>query len=356
MYDLQDDLDRGTALVDEIDAGRKGNRRLAAQERQVASQCPADVVYGYFLGMVGAKVQTSVGGPGAEAVVRRGLGQLRPCGDTVQAEALQQGLGGGVGHDIALEGSQGNLILQLEAAAVVAEDVYVSHLHIVRGQIALEEEHARVERLGGAGGLDGVVGAVLVEVGPVVIEAQRICLRAFAGDQHGVTFVEHIQVVGLRRLPSLIGGVGISGTRIAGGSRVASQFAGSIGRYRGSPPLVAVGEDAGEADRSECHHAVIGEPDLPAVQQLEIVHVLNVVTFYLSYRKDTLLGDAQPLVLHALVEGRLLVDHDPDGWDVAQSRVACLLVGMGGGEGAEVGLLRVVGAVALLFQERAHIL
>ena len=263
MYDLQDDLDRGTALADEIDAGRKGNRRLAAQERQVASQCPADVVYGYFLGMVGAKVQTSVGGPGAEAVVRRGLGQLRPCGDTVQAEALQQGLGGGVGHDIALEGSQSNLILQLEAAAVVAEDVYVSHLHIVRGQIALEEEHARVERLGGAGGLDGVVGAVLVEVGPVVIEAQRICLRAFAGDQHGVTFVEHIQVVGLRRLPSLIGGVGISGTRIAGGSRVASQFAGSIGRYRGSPPLVAVGEDAGEADRSECHHAVIGEPDLP---------------------------------------------------------------------------------------------
>ena len=265
-------------------------------------------------------------------------------------------MGGGVGHDIALKGSQGNPVLQLEAAAVVAEDVYVSHLHIVRGQIALEEEHARVERLGGAGGLDGVVGAVLVEVGPVVIEAQRICLRAFAGDQHGVTFVEHIQVVGLRRLPSLIGGVGISGTRIAGGSRVASQFAGSIGRYRGSPPLVAVGEDAGEADRSECHHAVIGEPDLPAVQQLEIVHVLNVVTFYLSYRKDTLLGDAQPLVLHALVEGRLLVDHDPDGWDVAQSRVACLLVGMGGGEGAEVGLLRVVGAVALLFQERAHIL
>ena len=58
MYDLQDDLDRGTALADEIDAGRKGNRRLAAQERQVASQCPADVVYGYFLGMVGAKVQT----------------------------------------------------------------------------------------------------------------------------------------------------------------------------------------------------------------------------------------------------------------------------------------------------------
>ena len=62
MYDLQDDLDRGTALADEIDAGRKGDRRLTAQERQVALQGPADVVYGNFLGMVGAKVQTSVGG------------------------------------------------------------------------------------------------------------------------------------------------------------------------------------------------------------------------------------------------------------------------------------------------------
>lgn len=155
MYALQDDLDRCTALADEIDAGRKGDRRLAAQERQVALQGPADVVYGNFLGMVGAEVQTSVGGPCAEAVVRRGLGQLRTRDDTVQAEALQQGLGGGIGHDIALKGSQGNPVLQLEAAAVVAEDVYVSHLHIVRGPIALEEEHARVERLGGAGGLDG---------------------------------------------------------------------------------------------------------------------------------------------------------------------------------------------------------
>ena len=79
-------------------------------------------------------------------------------------------------------------------------------------------------------GVDGGVGAVLVEDSFVVIEAQRICLRAFAGDQHGITFVEHIQVVGLRRLPSLIGGVGISGTHVAGGSRVASQFAGCIGR------------------------------------------------------------------------------------------------------------------------------
>lgn len=104
MYALQDDLDRCTALVDEIDAGRKGDRRLAAQERQVALQGPADVVYGDFLGMVGAKVQTSVGGPSAEAVVRRSLGQLRTRDDTVQAEALQQGLGGGIGHDIALEG------------------------------------------------------------------------------------------------------------------------------------------------------------------------------------------------------------------------------------------------------------
>lgn len=108
MYALQDDLDRCTALVDEIDAGRKGDRRLAAQERQVALQGPADVVYGDFLGMVGAKVQTSVGGPSAEAVVRRSLGQLRTRDDTVQAEALQQGLGGGIGHDIALEGPQGN--------------------------------------------------------------------------------------------------------------------------------------------------------------------------------------------------------------------------------------------------------
>ena len=33
MYALQDDLDCGTALADEIDAGRKGDRRLAAQER-----------------------------------------------------------------------------------------------------------------------------------------------------------------------------------------------------------------------------------------------------------------------------------------------------------------------------------
>ena len=187
MYALQDDLDRCTALADEIDAGRKGDRRLAAQERQVALQGPADVVYGNFLGMVGAEVQTSVGGPSAEAVVRRDLGQLRTRDDTVQAEALQQGLGGGIGHDIALKGSQGNPVLQLEAAAVVAEDVYVSHLHIVRGPIALEEEHARVERLGGAGGLDGGVGAVLEEVGIAVIEAQRVCLRAFAGDQHGVT-------------------------------------------------------------------------------------------------------------------------------------------------------------------------
>ena len=72
---------------------------------------------------------------------------------------LQHGLGGGVGHDIALEGSQGNPVLQLEAAAVVAEDVDIAHLHIVRGLITLEEEHARVERLGGAGGLDGGVGA-----------------------------------------------------------------------------------------------------------------------------------------------------------------------------------------------------
>lgn len=94
MYALQDDLDRCTALADEIDAGRKGDRRLAAQERQVALQGPADVVYGNFLGMVGAEVQTSVGGPCAEAVVRRGLGQLRTRDDTVQAEALQQGLGG----------------------------------------------------------------------------------------------------------------------------------------------------------------------------------------------------------------------------------------------------------------------
>ena len=31
MYALQDDLDRCTALVDEIDAGRKGDRRLAAR-------------------------------------------------------------------------------------------------------------------------------------------------------------------------------------------------------------------------------------------------------------------------------------------------------------------------------------
>ena len=222
MYALQDDLDRCTALADEIDAGRKGDRRLAAQERQVALQGPADVVYGDFLGMVGAKVQTSVGGPSAEAVVRRDLGQLRTRDDTVQAEALQQGLGGGIGHDIALKGSQGNPVLQLEAAAVVAEDVYVSHLHIVRGPIALEEEHARVERLGGAGGLDGGVGAVLEEVGIAVIEAQRVCLRAFAGDQHGVTRGElHIQVVGIRRLPSLVGGVGISGTYVARGSRIA---------------------------------------------------------------------------------------------------------------------------------------
>ena len=66
MYALQDDLDRCTALADEIDAGRKGDRRLAAQERQIALQGPADVVYGHLLGMVGAKVQTSVGGPSAE--------------------------------------------------------------------------------------------------------------------------------------------------------------------------------------------------------------------------------------------------------------------------------------------------
>ena len=283
-------------MADEIDAGRKGDRRLAAQERQVALQGPADVVYGDFLGMVGAKVQTSVGGPGAEAVVRRGLGQLRTRDDTVQAEALQQGLGGGVGHDIALEGSQGNPVLQLEAAAVVAEDVYVSHLHIVRGPIALEEEHARVERLGGAGRLDGGVGAVLVEVGIAVIEAQRVCLRAFAGDQHGGIRGERMQVVGIRRLPSLIGGVGISGTHVAGGSRVAGQFVGGIGWQRGSPPLVAVGEDVGEAGRTECPHAVIGEPDLPAVQQLEIIHLWKCSIFsYLPYRKDTLLGDAQLL-------------------------------------------------------------
>ena len=229
MYALQDDLDCGTALADEIDAGRKGDRRLAAQERQVALQGPADVVYGNFLGMVGAKVQTSVGGPSAEAVVRRDLGQLRTRDDTVQAEALQQGLGGGIGHDIALKGSQGNPVLQLEAAAVVAEDVYVSHLHIVRGPIALEEEHARVERLGGAGRLDGGVGAVLEKVDIAVIEAQRVCLRAFAGDQHGVTCGEYMQVVGIRRLPSLVGGIGISGTHVAGGSRVASQFVGGIG-------------------------------------------------------------------------------------------------------------------------------
>ncbi len=204
--------------MDEIDAGRKGDRRLAAQERQ-ALQGPADVVYGDFLGMVGAKVQTSVGGPSAEAVVRRSLGQLRTRDDTVQAEALQQGLGGGIGHDIALEGPQGNPVLQLEAAAVVAEDVYVSHLHIVRGPIALEEEHARVERLGGAGRLDGGVGAVLEKVDIAVIEAQRVCLRAFAGDQHGVTCGEYMQVVGIRRLPSLVGGIGISGTHVAGGPR-----------------------------------------------------------------------------------------------------------------------------------------
>ena len=37
----------------------------------------------------------------------------------------------------------------------------------------------------GPGGLDGGVGAVLEEVGIAVIEAQRVCLRAFAGDQHG---------------------------------------------------------------------------------------------------------------------------------------------------------------------------
>ena len=189
------------------------------------------MVYGHLLGMVGAKVQTSVGGPCAEAVVRRDLGQLRTRDDTVQAEALQHGLGGGVGHDIALKGSQGNPVLQLEAAAVVAEDVDIAHLHIVRGLITLEEEHARVERLGGAGGLDGGVGAVLEEVGIAVIEAQRVCLRAFAGDQHGVTRGElHRQVVGIHRLPSLVCGVGISGTHVAGGSRVAGQFVGSIGR------------------------------------------------------------------------------------------------------------------------------
>ena len=107
----------------------------------------------------------------------------------------------------------------------------------------------------------------------------------------------------------------------------------------------------GKAGRYESYHAVIGEPDLPAVQQLEIIHLWKYSIFsYLPYRKDTFLGDAQPLVLHARVEGRLLVDHDPSGRDFAQSRVACQPVGMGGGEGAEVGLLRVVGAVALLFQ------
>ena len=109
----------------------------------------------------------------------------------------------------------------------------------------------------------------------------------------------------------------------------------------------------GEAGRYECPHAVIGEPDLPAVQQLETIHMWRYSIFsYLPYRKDTLLGDAQPLARHARVEGRLLVDHDPDGRDFAQSRVACQPVGMGGGEGAEVGLLRVVGAVAFLFQAR----
>ena len=66
--------------------------------------------------------------------------------------------------------------------------------------------------------------------------------------------------------------------------------------------------------------------------QLEIIHQWKYSIFsYLPYRKDTLLGDAQPLARHARVEGRLLVDHDPDGRDFAQSRVACQPVGMGGG-------------------------
>ena len=93
---------------------------------------------------------------------------------------------------------------------------------LYEARLPLKRNTPHVERLGGAGGLDGGVGAVLEEVGIAVIEAQRVCLRAFAGDQHGVTRGElHIQVVGIRRLPSLVGGVGISGTYVARGSRIA---------------------------------------------------------------------------------------------------------------------------------------
>ena len=76
----------------------------------------------------------------------------------------------------------------------------------------------------------------------------------------------------------------------------------------------------------------------------------------LAYSPNINDNDASEACLTEVYEGRLLVDHDPDGRDFAQSRVACQPVGMGGGEGAEVGLPRVVGAVAFLFQARRLIL
>ena len=166
-----------------------------------------------------------------------------------------------------------------------------------------------------------------------------------------------MQVVGIRRLPSLVGGIGISGTHVAGGSAPLANLSAVLDASVVARHWLRLGKRwVKQAATSPSTPSSANRICPPSCSSRSFTSGNTPFSPIFPTVRTHLLGDAQPLARHAEREGRLLVDHDPDGRDFAQSRVACQPVGMGGGEGAEVGLPRVVGAVAFLFQARRLIL